>query len=684
MKNVYPACEFDIESYIRGRGIVPRPQGNAGVRRYDPDYVDIISAFDIETTYLAEDRQSIMYIWQWAFDDICLIGRTWDEFKDLRGRVSQALEGKYLVVYVHNLSYEFQFISDPSIYEFEAAEVFAVRPRKVLKCTMKEYNIEFRCSYLHSNMSLDKFLERQGVEHRKLTYDYKKIRYPWTILTDDELAYCVNDVLGLVEAIRHEMSVDGDTLHTIPMTSTGYVRREAKRALRPYGRQIGEMLPEYEIFQMLREAFRGGNTHASRHIAGEIITGVHSYDRSSSYPDVICNCKFPMSKWWRTGYMETEKADELVNGGRYACVFRVCFGHISLRDDEEPCPYISYDKCRNVKNPLLDNGRILEADYLETTLTDIDYRITIRQYRADSVVIIDSAYCRYGYLPRGLRELTIDYYRRKTELKGVEGQEYFYNRSKELLNSLYGMMAQNPLHDRYIFDNTAEGLFNREHGNEEEYVRNLRRQWETYAWGVWVTAWSRLRLDDGIELVNKTPDAYFVYADTDSVKYIGNVDWTCYNEERKKDSIKSGAFADDPGGSRHYMGVYEHDGDYLRFRTWGAKKYAYEDTSGLHITVAGVVKRTGAEELKRLGGLEAFKPGLIFREAGGVDAIYNDRPEGAIRSPDGAMIPITRNVALVEGEYTLGIVNEYRDLIKYETFDGFFTDDILDRIRGGY
>ena len=290
MKNVYPAYEFDIESYIHGRGIVSRPQGNAGVRRYDPDYVDIISAFDIETTYLAEDRQSIMYIWQWAFDDICLIGRTWDEFKALRGRVSQALEGKYLVVYVHNLSYEFQFISDPSIYEFKAAEVFAVRPRKVLKCTMKEYNIEFRCSYLHSNMSLDKFLERQGVEHRKLTYDYKKLRYPWTILTDEELSYCVNDVIGLVEAIRHEMSIDGDTLHTIPMTSTGYVRREAKRALRPYGRQINDMLPEYEIFQMLREAFRGGNTHASRHVAGEIITDVHSYDRSSSYPDVICNC----------------------------------------------------------------------------------------------------------------------------------------------------------------------------------------------------------------------------------------------------------------------------------------------------------------------------------------------------------------------------------------------------------
>lgn len=681
MAQIVPASEYNIEDLIKRAGTVPRPNGNQGVRKYDPDYVSILSAFDIETTTDQQIGQAWMYIWQWAFDDVCVYGRTWEEFITFRDRVRTALDGRFLVVWVHNLSYEFQYLSDPGIYDFTAGEVFAVRPRKILKATMNDYCLEFRCSYLHTNMSLAKFLERHNVQHEKLTLDYRKIRYPWTPLTADELAYCVNDVLGLVEALRDELTRDRDTLHTVPMTSTGYVRREAKRAIRPVRRTVHDILPDYEVYRMLREAFRGGNTHANRQFTGYIIENVKSYDRSSSYPDVICNDKFPMSRFWHTGYMETEKADELVKQGRYACLFRIAFANIRLRNDSEPCPYLSLDKCRFVRNEVLDNGRILEAEYLETTLTDIDYVIVQRQYKADSVVIRDSAYARYGYLPRQLRELTKDYYRFKTELKGVEGEEYFYARSKEKLNSIYGMTAQNPLHDKYLYDAAAEGTFTRVRAGEEEYTSGMRRQWLTYAWGVWVTAWARRRLEDGIELVNNTPDAWFVYADTDSVKYIGDVDWTEYNKQRRRASEKSGAWADDPAGIRHYMGVYEPDGIYDRFRTWGAKKYAYEEHGKLHITVAGVNKKLGAEELKDRGGLEAFEPGFVFQRAGGVDAVYNDSPSGTVT--DGRhRLKLTKNVALVDGVYTLGIANEYEQVINYCSVDGLYLQDIFDKLLG--
>lgn len=679
--NVYFASEFDIVSYIRERDTLPRPSGNVGVRKYQPDYVDIVSAFDIEVSNLPDSQQAIMYIWQWAFDDICVYGRTWKEFINFRHRVRFALDNRYLVVWVHNLSYEFQFLADPSIYQFKAPEVFAVRPRKILKATMKDWQLEFRCSYLHCNMSLAKFLDRHQVEHAKLTLDYHKIRYPWTPLTPDELAYCVNDVLGLIEALRHEMKIDGDTLHTIPLTSTGYVRREAKRAIHGQRLQVRDMVPEYEVFKMLREAFRGGNTHASRHFTGHIITGVHSFDRSSSYPDVICNDRFPMSAFWHTGYMEIEEADRLAHNKRYASIFRVAFGDIELRNDLDPCPYIPLDKCRFVRNPLLDNGRILSAEYLEITLTDIDYRIVQQHYRAGSVVIKDSAYCRYGYQPKPLRELTIKYYRKKTELKGVEGAEYYYARSKELLNSIYGMTAQNPLHDRYLFDYDAQESFIKEKAGEDEYNKTVPRQWLTYAWGVWVTAWARQRLQDGIDLVEATPGAHFVYADTDSVKYTGDVDWTEYNRQREQASRKSGAFATDPGGTTHYMGVYEHDGDYQEFRIWGAKKYAYTENGELHITVAGVSKKTGGHELAKRGGLAAFAPGFVFREAGGVEAVYNDRPEGYIEA-EGHRLPITRNVGLFESEYTLGIADEYKNVINYYSIEGLYMDDVLEALGG--
>ena len=73
-----------------------------------------------------------------------------------------------------------------------------------------------------------------------------KIRYPRTKLSRHELEYCINDVRGLVEAVKAQMARDGDNLYTIPMTSTGYPRREMKRAMRLYCRQaLRDMQPNY-------------------------------------------------------------------------------------------------------------------------------------------------------------------------------------------------------------------------------------------------------------------------------------------------------------------------------------------------------------------------------------------------------------------------------------------------------
>jgi hypothetical protein len=81
-------------------------------------------------------------------------------------------------------------------------------------------------------MSLEAFTSKMGVEDAKLDdFDYEKIRYPWTELTEREMLYCINDVRGLVQALKKEMQLDGDTLYTIPLTSTGYVRRDCKKAM---------------------------------------------------------------------------------------------------------------------------------------------------------------------------------------------------------------------------------------------------------------------------------------------------------------------------------------------------------------------------------------------------------------------------------------------------------------------
>lgn len=653
--------------------LVKRKAGNQRTRKRI-QYKDLITAFDIETTRLQDIEQSIMYVWQWQFgDEYTVVGRTWDQFEAFQRKLKAVLEDSVLVVFVHNLSYEFQFLR--GIYPFNQDEVFAIKSRKVLKCNMWE-SFEFRCSYIHSNMNLDTYTKKMGVKHKKLTgtFDYEKIRYPWTELSDEELAYCVHDVQGLVEAIEIEMEHDGDNLYTFPLTSTGYVRRDAKKAMAQVNyRFVKEQLPDYEIYKMLREAFRGGNTHANRYYTNYTLHNVHSADRSSSYPDVMCNCKFPISEFYRLGDIGYDEVVKMIGKRQKACIMRVALTGLHLTRIDWGCPYLSLSKCRHIENALEDNGRILSADYLETTVTDIDLKIILQEYLFTDIKFYDVATARYGYLPTQLIKTICQYYHYKTELKNVPGQELLYMKSKNKLNSLYGMCAQDPVKQSILF---IENDFKEQNENEAELLLAYNKKaFLAYQWGVWVTAWARYRLEEGIQLahgdVNDPNAPQFVYCDTDSVKYLGEIDLTKFNTERIKDSKRSGAYATDPHGITHYMGVYEKEHDMCEFRTMGAKKYVYRETPNdkLVCTIAGVSKSLGGKELEEHGGITAFHEGFTFDKAGGLEAVYNDNPEQRDIVRDGHQLEVTSNVVLRPSTYTLGLTADYKRLltqIRYE------------------
>lgn len=664
---IVSAAEFN-EWDLRQIPAQKRQPGNPGRKNSKWQYKDIITAFDIETTRIPDIEQSVMYVWQWQFgDDITVVGRSWDEFIGLCMRIRPHMQGQRLLVFVHNLSYEFQFLR--GVYAFGPDDVFAVKPRKILKCEMFGF-IEMRCSYLHSNMSLDEYLQKMGVVHRKLTMDYDKPRFPWTELTSDELAYCVNDVQGLVEALKIDMQLEGDNFYTFPLTSTGYVRRDAKEAMRRVSpTYIPGLLPDLHIYTMLREAFRGGNTHANRYYAGKVVKDVHSADRSSSYPDVQVNCEFPVSRFFEAGAFSFDEVLDLINRRHKAVLMRVAIYDLRLKDETWGCPYIPKSKTRYGKGLRVDNGRVLSADYLEITITDIDLEIMLSEYEFDAVPL-DVAHARYGKLPPALVEVTKRYYRNKTELKGVPGQEVFYTKEKNKLNSIYGMSAQDPVKDRILFkdlDAADQGGYVQEGKDPAELLEeNNKHAFLSYAWGVWVTAWARLRLEEGIRLASSQPwGDGFVYCDTDSVKYVGDVDWSAYNADRERDSRASGAYATDPKGVTHYMGVYEVEDTADKFVTWGAKKYLCDYGGKLKATIAGVNKSMAGAELARHGGVDAFKPGFIFRDAGGTEAIYNDYPQVGEYVVDGHRLEITANVVLRPDFYTLGLAGDYERLLRY-------------------
>ena len=254
------------KSMMNGFDILKRPQGNPHGRKKGTEYLDCVCAFDIETSTINDIN--FMYIWQFQIDlRYTVIGRTWQEFRDFTAKLIDWLDGRTLVIYDHNLSYEFQYLR--SLYSFHADgskddNVFATERRKILKCVMWDC-LEFRCSYFLTNMSLGTFLKKMNVEHQKQdgeTFGYKKVRYPWTKIDWNGLEgdYVCNDVIGLVEAIKAQMTRDGDTLYTIPLTSTGYPRRDMKLAMKQFNhRRLEAMQPSLEVYQLLREAFRGGN-----------------------------------------------------------------------------------------------------------------------------------------------------------------------------------------------------------------------------------------------------------------------------------------------------------------------------------------------------------------------------------------------------------------------------------------
>ena len=492
------------------------------------------------------------------------------------------------------------------------------------------------------------------------------MRTPYTELSEYEMRYCLNDVVGLNEAIREDMKRGGDTLYTFPLTSTGYVRRDVKKAMRGYSYEaIKNMQPDLKLYELLHDAFRGGNTHANRFYAGMILENVKSTDRSSSYPDVMCNERFPMSPFKYVGKCSSSKIMELISEDQ-AIVMRVRITGLRLKDPFWGAPYLAIAKCK-YSGAVKDNGRILEADIIETAITDVDLGIILDEYTFDSIEYFDVYHSKYGKLPRCFIDCIEKYYRNKTELKGVEGQEAFYEKSKNLLNSTYGLTVQRILIEPIIFTG-KEYVPDPNYDKEKAFKKATAHPYNSYAWGVWITALSRLRLEEGLRILHESPNAYFIYTDTDSIKYQGELDLTAYNNKRRLDSKRSGAYATDPKGVTHYMGVFEDEGVYSEFITFGAKKYAFVKNGEIGVTISGVNKELGAKEIKKAGGLKALKEGFTFHEAGGTEAKYNDDPLADLGydtiNIEGHEIKLTRNLCIKESTYTLGLEADYRRLLE--------------------
>lgn len=654
-------------------------------------YFDVPCAFDIETTsfYEGAEKRAIMYEWTFGIYGLCIIGRTWDEFISLIEDIVRILKlniNKRLVVYVHNLSYEFQWIRKRFTWE----SVFSVKNRTPLYA-LTTSGIEFRCSLLLSGYSLEKVgqnLQKYKVEKLVGALDYAKPRHSGTPLTDMEKAYCINDVKVVMAYIAERMEADG-SISNIPLTKTGYVRKycrdmcfyepdkpKKKSFKRLRYREIMKALTmTVDDYDQLKRAFQGGFTHANALYTGSILNDVTSYDFTSSYPTVMIAEKFPMSE--AEEIIIKSEEDLKKNLSLYNCLFDVEIW--GLKSVFEPEDYISTSRCWELTGAVVNNGRIHSADHLCTTITECDYSIIKKMYKWDKIRIYNFKRYRKDYLPTDFVKSILKLYADKTTLKGVAGKEVEYLGGKEMLNSCYGMAVTDPCKDIITYYNEWGVDPVNKDNVIEKYNKNAGR-FLYYPWGVWVTAYARRNLFTGIfELGND-----YVYADTDSIKALNmenHMDYIKdYNKRIRADLLRAMEYHGiDPGeiepetikGVKKCLGVWDFDGHYTRFKTLGAKRYMVDSKGGVNITVAGLNKKKTVPYLKGKYGdriFENFTNRMYIppEHTGKLTHTYiDDETEGSLTDYTGETMTYKElsSVHLEPSDYSLSLSQEYANFI---------------------
>lgn len=691
---------FDFEKLLLEHGIVPMRNRR---RKKDKRYtMNVYCAFDIETSIVwlnpdpkEYDVHSFMYSWAFQMEEYTFLGRYWDDFFALLARIKSALtivkEERFcetepkLVVWIHNAAYEFSFLS--GLYPFSDEECFFRDVRKPIYFSMFDV-FEFRCSYIQTNLSLKMLCKQMGVPE-KLSgqkFDYSKVRFPWTELTEYEQQYIITDVESLVMAMKKRVEQNGDDLVSVPLTSTGYVRRECKEALKGRFYDINEMKPDERQYKLLRRAFRGGNTHANMLHSSKIINDVTSYDIVSCYPTQQLTQRFPMKPFrWLDCRLTLERVFKFIGLG-YAVIGLYQFKGLRLKNKKTPIPYLSLsrteslmireeeytdNKGRKKKKTIdcvkLDNGRILESYYTEVALTEIDLEIVLQQYIYDEIGIVECMVAQKDYLPEEYRAVIQEYYNNKTALKGDNSDQgqYLYTKSKNMLNSVYGMSATDPIHQEILYKGGEYQRSSYDTLTAEEKAKALKNAPFPYQWGVYTTALARAQLQRAIDLCGQQ----IIYCDTDSVKVKGKVPIEKLNDIQLKKAVQAKAYADDKNGKRHYIGLFEEDAHYDRFITQGAKRYAYEKDGHMGVTVSGVTKQRNEETgeyfaVEELGCLENFHPGMIWEKAGGTMAVYNDHDDFDYTDPEtGKTIHIGKNVAIIPSTYEMTYSKDYKLLL---------------------
>lgn len=664
-------------------------------------YSNVIYTFDIESTslfwyddhwdifdytkdsayYMGRPNVGLMYIWMFGIEDKVYYGRTWDQFMVVLNKISDPNITK--IIYIHNLSFEFGFFPGWIMkHGYTVENMLARKAHKPITFTIPELNIQFRCSYCLTNLSLaDAAKKYTTVEKAVGDLDYNVMRGYDTELTDQELHYCEYDIITLYEIIKTFRNEYGG-VYKIPYTQTGEVRRAfAAFAPRSYQTKVRNLHENANVYSRLMRSFAGGLTNSNHLHTNKVYKEVGSFDIASSYPFAMLGKKYPMTKFFRLlpRHLDTHPATH------YALLYTIKLVDIECRYYNA---YIPSYKVLSGHNIYCSAGRVFKADYVVLMINDVDLEVIRHAYDIRQEVVQECYAASKDYLPEEFIEFVLTLYGNKTTLKGVEGQENFYQKQKQMLNAMFGACCFNIVMAGARFD-AATGEWQVPNIKDSQYIEGKLQELKegythlfTYSWGTYCTSYARQRLYQGLITASHKTDIDTIYYDTDSDKMLNWKDHMSLIDQLNQqadDELRAMCEArnidfertrpKDIKGTAHPLGHFEFEGEYQKFITLGPKRYCDVNEKGkLEITVAGVNKHYGVEALD--GDIDNFRKDLEFDydEAHKMIVTYNkEQPEVVFTDDQGHEHVYTDlfGVCLRPTTYNMTVNEDYDGLCRW-------------------
>lgn len=566
-----------------------------------------------------------------------------------------------LIIYVHNLSYDYTYFHNFLEASGNRGELLAVGSHRIITYTYM--GLEFRDSLKIAMKSLDKWSKELNTPHRKLVgkVDYSVTRYQNTPLTRNDWRYMFGDVIVLDECIARTLEIYKDKIWTIPLTKTGYVRRETRKTFKKDAsnrRYFNNKRLNKEKYIICKNEFSGGITHGNRYYMGKTVNGkIKHRDFASHYPtQQICNycpstpfVPYFTQKKGKYLYLSDLKALEDKNYC-YLCTIQISEAKIK---DGVTLPYLQYSKVLGGKikgqhlDCVQDNGRVLQMldGYTILCVNEIDLKWINKQYTFKYKIL--SVYVSIkGQYPKYLRDTVNKFFYEKSFYKSEckrliqegfseDSEEYrdtYLNMmiSKGMLNSIYGMSGTDPV--RVAYSEEDNGEWKKEELSETDIEERLtkfysgRNNFMNYELGLWTTSGARDELMNFVELIGYEN---FLYADTDSIFYLSTPEIEKRIEDTNKSfrtvNDKEGYFIEVNGKKTYYNQFEDEKEDIIKFRFLHAKCYAFVTSDGqLHATIAGVQHygRNGNTRVKELGSIENLDAGTVFHDCGGTITKY--------------------------------------------------------------